>query len=440
MNRVCISYSSKNRLELTKQTIKPLLPQRGWDLWWYDASMEPEAAEFFTDTIGPSAKQHLIGGSCRYIVAALTQMLAYVEDGDPGSEYGRPKYDYVGLCENDVLLDDDWFVPTMGLFELGKAEGLAVGAVSARTYEDRILVQRGAFGLMHNLGAGHIILTRKAAQLVLNQYRTGFTGENRRVFSMLSGIDIGRYWAFRGLDHMLVADWQYDRMLAQHGMCSLALVPTKATQLEEIEKQGLKPAKLPVDSLKNDSAFKTFIERTHKIRHGDLSLPSTPGARLYYDNTWTIFPHQIPTLGGGYSGDWRFKWSLGWGCFAWKSGSVPSRRKANGGGDPRGDMSAVDSFPTAVIPCIGPVDVLVSGGEGGGRVKVEDELSGFSAEPELGPEASTNVMQLAIPGAMGYRNVRLTALTSGVVFYGIRTREAQPYVSTPFDFQALPPL
>jgi hypothetical protein len=103
-------------------------------------------------------------------------------------------------------------------------------------------------------------------------------------------------------------------------------------------------------------------------------------------------------------------------------------------------MSAVDSFPTAVIPCIGPVDVLVSGGEGGGRVKVEDELSGFSAEPELGPEASTNVMQLAIPGAMGYRNVRLTALTSGVVFYGIRTREAQPYVSTPFDFQALPPL
>ena len=435
MNRVCISYSSKNRLELTKQTIKPLLPQRGWDLWWYDASMEPEAAEFFTDTVGPSAKQHLIGGSCRYIVCALTQML---EATDPVDDI--PRFDYVGLCENDVLLDDDWFVPTMGLFELGKAEGLQVGAVSARTYEDRILVQRGAFALMHNLGAGHIILTRKAAQLVLNQYRTGFTGENRRVFSMLSGIDIGRYWAFRGLDHMLVADWQYDRMLAQHGMCSLALVPTKATQLEEIEKQGLKPAKLPVDSLKNDSAFKTFIERTHKIRHGDLSLPSTPGARLYYDNTWTIFPHQIPTLGGGYSGDWRFKWSLGWGCFAWKSGSVPSRRKANGGGDPRGDMSAVDSFPTAVIPCIGPVDVLVSGGEGGGRVKVEDELSGFSAEPELGPEVSTNVMQLAIPGAMGYRNVRLTALTSGVVFYGIRTREAQPYVSTPFDFQALPPL
>jgi hypothetical protein len=436
MNRVCISFSSKNRLELTRQTIAPLMPQAGWDLWWYDASTDADAAEFFTDTVGPSAKQHLIGGSCRYIVCALTQML---DATDPVDD--RPRFDYVGLCENDVLLDDDWYLPTMGLFELGKAEGLAVGAVSARTYEDRILVQRGAFGLMHNLGAGHIIFTRKAAEYILHRYRTGMTGENRRVFSMLSGIDIGRYWAFRGLDHMLVADWQWDRMLAQAGMATLALVPTKATQLEEIEKQGLKPAKLPVDDLKNDRAFKTFIERAHKIRHGDWEVPTTPGLRLFHDNVWTVFPHQIFGMGGSYSGDWRFKWSIGWGCFSWKSGAVPRRGKSNGGGDPRGDMGTVDSFPTAVIPCIGPVDVVVSGGEGGGRVKVEDELSGFSVDPEIGPEERVGVMQLAIPGAMGYRNVKLTALTPGMIFYGLRSREAQPYMNgTPFTFHALPPI
>src|SRR5215831_8510765 len=428
MSKVCINYSSKNRLELTRRTIQPLLPQKGWDLWWYDASTEDEARKFFCDigtnvfTNPPIRIQSLTGGSCRYIVAALTQMLAH-ED---------PRYDYVGLCENDVLLDDDWFTPTMQLFTLFN-EGLKVGAVSARTYEDRILIQRQGQAVMHNLGAGHIIFTREAACLVLNQYRTGFTGENRRLFSMLSGIDIGRYWAFKGLDQMLVADWSYDRMIAQWGMASLALVPAKAQQLEEIEKQGLKLATEPVDALKNDRAFETFCERTHKIRDGVWNPPTTPGGRLFYDNVWTVFPHQIFTLGGSYSGDWRFKWAMGWGCFAWKSGSVPVKRgKTNGGSDPRGDSSTVDTFPGVTIPAIGPIDVMVSGGETGGRVRVEDELSGFSAEPELMPEGMGNVLQLAVPGAMGYRNVKLTALTPGIVFYGIRSREAQPYVPVPF--------
>jgi|SRR5215472_3518364 len=427
MSKVCVSFSSKNRLELTKRTIQPLLPQQGWDLYWYDASTELEPLDFFAEQSWIKHRQTLRGGSCRYIVAALTQMLASEE----------PRYDYVGLCENDVLLDEDWFNPVMWLFEQGYHDHLKVGAVGARTYEDRILIQRDGYAVMHNLGAGHIVFTREAASLVLNQYRTGWTGENRKVFSMLSGIDIGRYWAFKGLEQMLVADWSYDRMLAQHGMCSLALVPAKAHQLEDIEKQGLKSADKPVDGLRNDDAFKTFCERTHKVRDGFWSPPVTPGARLFYDNTWTIFPHQIFTLCGSYSGDWRFKWSLGWGCFAWMAGAVPRRRKFNGGGNQ--DIDATTA-PMATIPCIGPIDIVASGGEEGGSVRVEDELSGFSAEVPLGREEHTGVMQLAVPGAFGYRNVKLTALTPGVVFYGIRCRDAQPYAPVPFDFYSLPPL
>jgi len=426
MSKVCISYSSKNRLDLTKKTIKPLLSQKGWDLRWYDASTDADAVKFWSEA--DCHKVNLTGGSCRYIVAALTEMLAY------GKGNGT-MYEYVGLVENDVRLDADWFNPTMDLFGKGKEAGLNVGAVSARTYEDRILIQRKGYAVMHNLGAGMIILTRKAAELILNQYRTGFAGENRRVFSMLSGIDIGRYWAFRGIDNMLVADWSYDRMLAQRGMASLALTPTKAQQLEDIKKQGLKAAKRPVDGLRNDRAFETFKERTHRVRSGDFALPSTPGERLYYDTMWTIFPHQIFTLGGCYSGDWRFKWAIGWGCFAWKSGAVPQGRvKFNGG-------TGAETYPTIHIPCLGPVDLVVSGGDTGGKVKVEDELSGFTAEPELIPEGGGNVLQLAIPGGLGYRIVKLTALTSGIVFYGVRSREAQPYVpGVKFDFHTLPPL
>ena len=421
MNKVCISYSSKNRLHYTKQTAPPLLKQEGWDLWWFDASDEPEALKYFEKA--DCFRERLTGGSCRYIVYALTKMLT------------DPTYDYVGLCENDLRLEPGWFKPTMELFADGAEQGLKVGAVSARTYVDRILVQRKGHALMHNIGAGHIIFTREAAELVLNQYRTGFAGENRRVFSMLSGVDIGRYWAFRGLDNMLVADWSYDRMMAQRGWASLALVPTRAKQLDQIEKQGLKLAKKPVKELANDVAFKTFVDRSGLVRSGHFDLPTTPGARLFYDTMWTIFPHQIFTLGGSYSGDWRFKWSLGWGCFAWKSGAVPQGKvRFNGGTD-------AATFPTVNIPCLGPVDLVVSGGEAGGKVKVEDELSGFSCEPELIPEGAGNVLQLAIPGGLGYRMVRLTALTSGIVFYGVRAREAQPYVpGVKFDFNALPPL
>jgi 2-deoxy-D-gluconate 3-dehydrogenase len=124
------------------------------------------------------------------------------------------KYTHIGLVENDVLLDKDWFDQTMALFEQGKAAGLEVGAVSARCYEDRILIQRDGYAITHNTGAGMIIFSRKAAELVLQNYRTVFTTENRLLFAQLSGIDIGAYWAFRGSQHWLVADWNFDRVLA----------------------------------------------------------------------------------------------------------------------------------------------------------------------------------------------------------------------------------
>ena len=62
---------------------------------------------------------------------------------------------------------------------------MEVGAVSARCYEDRILIQRAGYTVCHNLGAGMIMFTRKAAELVLQNYRTVWTTENRLLFSQL---------------------------------------------------------------------------------------------------------------------------------------------------------------------------------------------------------------------------------------------------------------
>jgi hypothetical protein len=424
--KVAISFSSKNRADLTRQTLPAFLTGK-FDAFWFDASTEDDALKLVHEWREKAITRRLEGGSCRYIVTALTLMLA--DDND---------YEYVGLVENDCLLHEGWFEACMNLFTEGERIGLPVGAVSARCYEDRILIQLRECAIMHNLGAGMVIFTRKAAEIILNEYRTHVTTENRRIFSLVSGIDIGAFWAFRGSEHMLVADWGWDRALLEHGHCSIALTPSMATQLEDLDAMGLTMATEPVLERGNEKAFATFRKNIDLIRKGRLDLPRSPGGRLFWNGEHIIFPHQVPTIGGNYTGDWRFRWSLGWGCFAWKAGSMDG---INAGEVSSGPI-LVQGNPSVTLPLIGPCTLLVTGGEKGGRVRVEDERTGFQCEPELYSEGqSGNVLEITIPGSCLYRNVRLTALTSGVSFFGVKCALAQYfYVDARFDFYTLPPL
>jgi hypothetical protein len=307
----------------------------------------------------------------------------------------------------------------MELFERGSKDGLKVGAVSARNYADRVLIQRDGYSINHNLGAGMQIFTREAAELILQQYRTGMTSENRRTFSLLSGIDIGGFWAFRGSDHMVVADWTWDHMLAKRGMCSLALTPAKAEQLEDIAAMGLEMVREPVEARRDERAFSTFCDRTKAIRNGDLYVTHLQNDHLYHDNVHTIFPHQIAQLGGSYSGDWRFRWSMGYGCFTWQAGSEGA---------------------SLTVPVLGAADLMVSGGVEGGKVRATD-TTGFDVSPSLYSEGEQGqVLGLTAPSAFGYRKFTLTALTPGVCFWGVRARTPQPIVPAKFDFNILPPL
>ena len=89
---------------------------------------------------------------------------------------------------------------------------------------------------------------------------------------------------------------------------------------------------------------------------------------------------------------------------------------------------------------LGSCDILVSGGAKGGKVHVVDKQSGFEAKPELYPEGDNGqVLALTVPSACGYRAIEMTALTPGVVFYGIKCREPQPCNSSlRFDHSWLP--
>ena len=186
MSRVAIAFSTKDRTELSKRTIEPLL---GLDcaLYWVDGSTTKEGEELPFSYEAPFkfyVRSNVRGGADAAIVHNLTMLL-------------QTDCAYVGLVENDCLLTDPkWFEKTMALFEYGEDDGLKVGAVSARCYEDRILFQRPDYAVLHNTGAGMVIYTREAAELILKYFRTGWTNANRLLFSQLSGIDIGAYWAF----------------------------------------------------------------------------------------------------------------------------------------------------------------------------------------------------------------------------------------------------
>jgi hypothetical protein len=414
VNRVAIAFLTKDRVDLSRQSILPLMQPDCYDICWCDGSVTSEGKAFPYEFCKALPSNHRVvihsgvtGGPDAAVAYALTTMLAGTD------------YDHIGLCENDVLLRGDWFRPTMALFDRALSEGLRGGAVSARCYEDRVLVQRDGYAVMHNLGWGQVIFTREAAGLALASMRTGFTTENRRAFQQLSGVDIAPYWAFRGAEHNLCADWGNDKMLASHGLASLALTPSSVEMIGQsppLADQGLTLAGTADCGRRDDAAFAVYADRTSRICAGKWQVP---GQRfLRNESGTTIFPHQVAQLGGLYAGDWRLRWVMGFGPFAWRAGL---------------------NDPTLVVPLFGPAEFLVGGGAEDGRVGIEDLSSGFSCKPVLQPEGPQGaVMSVLVPGN-SYREVRLTALTPGVTFFGVKTREPQPVLPlVKFDHSVLP--
>lgn len=411
MNRIAIGYSSYNKTNLIKKSLPPLLSGEGYDLFIADGSTKPDAISLvhkLTDgKENVEANYGVRGGSGAAIVYLLSTMLA------------NPDYEYIGLCEMDVVLEDGWFEQTMTLFSVGAWLGLRVGAVSPRCYVDRILVQLDECAVVHNTGAGVIIFSRAAAQMVLDQYRTQQTYENRAVFSQVAGVDIGTYWAFRGSNHWLVADWRWDALLASQGYASLALTPSPVTMIGQtppLEDQGLVLTTGPVEEFKNEDRFKLYRDRLHAIRQGQFRLPDS---RFYREQGFqTIFPHQLPFLGGSYSGEWRLVDSQGYGPFCWRGGKDTSLS----------------------VPIYGPCEVFVSGGKEGAQFRVVDEQSGYDVSPAIGPVTPQNeVMTITVPGP-AYRRITVTSLMGEGVFFGLRTKDPQPTTYSSFSYGNLPPV
>ncbi len=416
MSKVAIAFLTKDRVDLSSRTIDALTRPL-FRLYIIDGSSTQEGRD------AALARSHygmlcsdIRGGPDAAVAYALTTMLQ-----------SKSGYTHIGLCESDVLLQPGWFEKTMELFELGRQDGLSVGAASPRAYVDRVLFQRDGYAVMHNLGWGVQIMTREAARLSLQHMRTGHTLENRRTFAHLTGFDIGPFWAFGAGEHNLCADWGNDRVLASCGLASLALTPSPVEMIGQtppLADQGLTIADGPVEARRNDAGFETFQLRTQRIQEIEWRTCNggfySPAFAPEANGVQTVFPHQIGAIGGWYTGDWKLHWHQGLGPFAWKAGDAGAMMEAR---------------------VSGPCQVLVSGGSEGGEVLVEDTYSGYSNDPLLAPQKDQGILAITVPAGVSYRKIRLTAKSPGVIFYGLKVMEFQPYEADwDFDHSVLPPV
>jgi hypothetical protein len=410
--KLAIAYSTKDQVELSKQTF-PVLRDGQHALFWCDGSTTDEGRAF----VSANARYvsyydvDVTGGADAAIAWKLTKMLE-----------AKQNFTHIGLLENDVLLDPDWLAPTLELFEKGKADGLDVGAVSPRSYVDRVLIQRDGYAVMHNIGAGAIIFTREAAELVLRTFRTAWWQDNVWLFANLSGIDLRTYAAFRGNEQWTTTDWSWEAQIARHGMASLALTPARCTmvgQVPPLAEQGLElvpwtDAKHHLAAARNEPAFIQYRNTLMYIRSGDWQLPQ---GLLHRDGAGMLFfPHQIGNLpGASWQGTTELKWCQGFGPFAYVAGP--------GGASLSARISGISQF-------------LCAGGSAGARVTITDTRSGFRTSPDF--PAGDQPIAMQVPGGPIPREVTMD-LAEGAVFYGLQTADPQMIDTTfRFDWNQLP--
>jgi len=421
--RTAIAFFTKDRVDLTRRSMKPLLRSGQYDVFWLDGSDSEAGRKLVEEGLSKakvplaSMRLNVKGGPDAAVAYALTLLLGEWHGGKQSMNY-----DYIGLVENDVLLNEDWFPQTMDLFETGRREGLTVGAVSARAYEDRVLFQRDGYAVMHNLGWGTQIMTRKAAYLALHNMRSTYTVENRRLFCQLAGVDLGTFWAFRTGDHWLVPDWGNDKILAAHGLASLALTPSSVEMIGQeppLAAQNLTIVKSPVESRRDDAGFARYAANLKAIHEGQLSVPVSMRHRAD-DGAEIVFAHHLPTLPGFSRSDhWRHKWVAGFGPFPWTGAKGAE----------------------LVIEASGPCRFMVMGDTEEAQIAVEDLKSGYIVRPTLLPtRGKGQVMQVIIPAGVLTRKVRLSVVKGDPTIFGVAFQQVQPSVPFAFDHSLLPGL
>ena len=230
-DRVGFALSSKDRVAFTRQTLKALDADGGFDIIWNDGSDEAEARALprtfhFRNARLMEVNYDVRGGPDQSIRFGLERLL-------------QLGYDYVGLIENDIVMQPGWFRRLMNLFALAAADGIACGAATVRSFEGRVIEHRSGYSINWGTGAGMILFARPAAEVILQQYSKlkMSTSSISRFYSRLFRLDLNlRAQDSTGRvveqDAWMTLDWGYTPMLYMHGYASVGSIPNLARDLE----------------------------------------------------------------------------------------------------------------------------------------------------------------------------------------------------------------
>jgi hypothetical protein len=301
-----VIYSTKNRCELSAQTVFAALSEADCDGFWLDGSNTAEGREFpfsVADRLPALREVHrgVVGGPDRAIIYGLTYLLAR-------------GYKYLALVENDVLLTPEWLPTAIRAMQRATADGLRVGAATARTFDKRILFVRPGYAVMFNIGAGMLILTREAAEALLATYRSTSGTEIINVCRKMTQGDITRICEpglMEGYNYS--ADWFFDCALMQMGFASVGTLPAMARNIDANHDAitGLRPVSegLPAAGL-DGALFRNYQ------RNLCCAAQTADAVGYYYEpqlDRFIVFPHQLTAA--GYSGQWQTKWKQAFGPF-----------------------------------------------------------------------------------------------------------------------------
>lgn len=322
---VCFSLSTKDRVPQTLEAIGRIGFEGAFDLLWLDGSATEEGRQL-PDLLAPSLgclreiHRSVIGGPDVAIYIALARMVAL-------------GYPYCGLIENDMELAPGWFEAMMALFDAGAADGLSVGAVTALTYNRRVLFRRPTYAVTLVSGAPIILFTREAAQLVLHHYRTTTSTDIRNWLLFAAGRDVTAIGEGDGTagapDTRVSSDLVYETVLQQNGLCVLGALPSLARSFDRNELIGPlldgygSPATAD-DVARDASGFTAFAAHLRERRPGGRHADAARSAYLQFRTipAWVVFMHQLVFMRDSpvrLSGRWRIAWSKFTGPFAFET-------------------------------------------------------------------------------------------------------------------------
>lgn len=224
--KVGFVFSSKERVDLSRRSLRSIDSESGFDLIWLDGSSSEEARRLpesinLRNTRLVEVHLDVTGGPDAAIKYGLRRLLAL-------------GYDYCGLIENDIEFVPGWFPRLMELFRLEEISDLRVGAATTRTFLSRTLAAQSQYAKLWNIGAGMVLFTRKAARIVLRHYHPRRAKELSGYFGKKYNNDLRHSWELwmDRSDRLLGCDWGYSLELDKHDLSSVGTVPAYSYNLD----------------------------------------------------------------------------------------------------------------------------------------------------------------------------------------------------------------